>query len=219
MAKDRMDRKDRKELRQPDEFVTATAGAVEWAQKNSSTVMLIVGGLVAVFLGVGFYQSYEAAQLRDSNADLASALATYRGGEPQSAAVELSEVASKWPDTPVANLAAVLAAHSLLRAGDNDAAIAALSALDTEALPPYLRQQRDFAWASALASKKEWETAANKYAESAAIQGPYTGDSLVGQARALENAGMTERAKEIYQKVVSEYPDRIDKDLLATKAG
>ncbi len=219
MAKDRMDRDERKQLRGPDEFITTTATLVDWTRANSRTATSAVAIVVALLLGIGFFNSYRNAQRRDANADLASGIDQLRGGDYAAAAAELEDVAGKWADSAVAPLAAVLAANSELRAGKADAAIEELQKIDNGKLPEYLRQQRDLVWGSSLEAKGEWAAAADKYAAAAAAGGPYRGEALIGEARVRARNGDAEAARGLYQKVVTEFPQRMDKDFLTAKAG
>lgn len=219
MAKDRMDREERKHLRDPDEFITKTATLVDWTRANSRTATAAIAIVVALLLGIGFFNSYRNAQRRDANADFASGIDQFRGGDYGAAAADLADVAGKWSDSTIAPLAAVLAANSELRAGNADAAIEDLQKLDNAGLPEYLRQQRDLAWASSLEAKGDWAGAAEKYAAAAAASGPYRGEALIGEARVRARNGDVEAARSLYQKVVAEFPERMDKDFLAAKAG
>ena len=218
MAKDRMDSKHRKQLRRPDEFITTTRRIVEWTRQNSTTAIAVTGGAVALLLAIGFYGSFQDSQGRESNADLASGIATFSAGEFGRAAAQFAKATEQWSDTHVAGIARLLEADSKLRTGDAEGAIEALRGLDPAGLPFYLRQQSKFVWAGALEQQKKWSEAADRYAAAAASEGPYTGDALVGEARCRANAGEVERARELYRTVVEQYPDRYDKDQLAAKA-
>ncbi len=219
MAKDRMDRQERKDLKGPDEFITATTDVVTWAQRNSRSVLLGVGGAVVVFLGLGFYFTNQAAQRRDANADLAAALATYRAGQFTEAAAALDRVSAEWNDSAIAPLAEVLAANSRLREGDAGAAITALSAVEVSRLPEHMRQQRDLAWATALEETGEYAAAAGKYAEAVSAGGPYTADALLGEARTRARNGETDRAAELYRKALADFPTRMNRSFIEGQIG
>lgn len=216
MAKDRMDRK---ELRAPDEFIVATTGVVTWAQKNGRTVLAGVAVAVAVFFAVGIYLSSQAAQRRDANADLAAAMATYREGDFEAAAGSFDGVAERWRGTTVGPLAAILSANSQLRAGDTKAAIETLSGIDEKLLPAHLRQQRDMIWASALEASADWQQAAAKYAVAAGVQGPYSAEALVGEARTRARAGEGERANELYRRALNDFPTQINRSFIEAQLG
>lgn len=219
MAKDRMDREERKQLRAPDEFVTTTTNVIEWASKNSRTVAIAAGAVVAVLLAVGFFSSHQNAQRREANADLAAGIDDFRGGEYAAAASELDQVARQWNESAVAPLAALMAANSELRAGKPDTAIETVQALAADELPSYLRQQRDLVLGAALEAKKDWAGAAERYAAAAAADGPYRGEAMIGEARVRAAAGEADRARELYQRVMVEFPERMDREFLASKAG
>ena len=214
MAKDRMDRK---ELRQPDEFVTRTTGALEWAQQNRNTVLALGAGLLAIVIGVGFYNSQQEAQLRQSNNALSVAMAAFRDGNFADAAKSFAEVADQWQGSGIAPLAAVGAASAYLRSGDTDGAIDAATKIGTASLPPYVAQQRTMILANALAQKQDWSGAAAKFAEAASMDGPYTADALLGEARARAKNGEQERADEVYRQLIREYPERPDLKMLEAR--
>jgi len=219
MAKDRMDREERKELRGPDEFITATTGVFTWAQSNSRAVLAVVGVAGAVFLGAGFYYSQQAAQRRDANADLAAALATYREGDYAAAAESFDRVAEQWKGASVAPLAAVLTANSRVRAEDPKGAIEMLTSIGADELPAHLRQQHALAWATALEVQDDWAGAATKYAEASAAEGPYTADAMVGEARMRARLGEADRSAELYRKALSDFPDRLNKAFVEGQIG
>lgn len=217
MAKDRLDREERKALRGPDEFVTTATNVFEWAQSNLRTVIAVAVGLVAVFLGIGLFTSYQSAQRREANADLAAGLDAFRGGDFDEAAAELETLAKR--DTGVAPLAAIVAANSQLRAGDADGAIASLQTVDLAQLPRYLRQQHELAWGNALEAKGDLAGAAAKYSAAANAEGPYTGEALVDEARVRNASGEAAAAEELYRKALDEFPERTDRQFLEAQAG
>jgi tetratricopeptide (TPR) repeat protein len=92
-----------------------------------------------------------------------------------------------------------------------------LAAIDASGLPVYLQQQRLLIWGAALESKQQWADAAAKYKEAAALSGPYTGDAVVGEARAQEQAGDAARAKELYRQAYDQFPELPGRDLLSSK--
>jgi tetratricopeptide (TPR) repeat protein len=118
-------------------------------------------------------------------------------------------------------VAAVLAISSAVRAGEADKALAAATAFQSQAdsLPPYLRQQVYVAWGAALEAKQQWPDAAARYKDAAAMSGPYSGDALIGEARAREQAGETDKARELYRQAYEQYPDLPSRDLLSAKLG
>jgi tetratricopeptide (TPR) repeat protein len=207
----------RKEIKQPDEFITLSGQALTWIRANQQLVTVIGVGLAILVAVIGIAGAYRAAQRRDANADLARALSKYDGSDFGAAATQLDEVATRWSGTQIASLASLLAANSALRAGEADKALAALGGIQSAGLPVYLQQQRFVAWGAALEAKAQWADAATKYQDAAALSGPYTGEAIVGQARAQEKAGDAAKAKELYRQAYEQFPEMPGRDLLATK--
>lgn len=211
----------RKDIKHPDEFITQSAHAFGWAQHHQKGVA--VAGIFAVLLllGLGIVTAYRSAQQRDANADLARAMAKLQSNDFVAAAAELTNVSGRWSGSPVGSVAAIMAISTSVRAGDADKALAALSAVQAQAdrLPPYLRQQAYVAWGAALEAKQQWAEAAGRYREAGGISGPYNGEALLGEARAREQAGETEKARELYRQAFEQYPDLPSRDLLGAKIG
>lgn len=207
----------RKELKGPDVVQTLAGQAVRWSRGHQQIVTAIGIGAAVVVAAIGIMGAYRSAERRDANNDLARAMAPLDTNQFAEAATALTEVSTRWKGSAVAPLAALLAANSALQAGQADQAIAALSGLDASSLPVYLQQQRLLAWGAALETKQQWADAAAKYKDAAALSGPYTGDAIVGEARALEQAGDAARAKELYRQAYDQFPELPGRDLLATK--
>jgi predicted negative regulator of RcsB-dependent stress response len=207
----------RKQIKQPDEFIALSGQVLTWIRANQQLVIVIGAGLAILVAVVGIAGAYRAAQRRDANADLARALSKYDGSDFGAAATQLDEVAARWSGTQVAALATLLAANSALRAGEADKALTALSGLQSASLPVYLQQQHLVAWGAALELKQQWSDSATKFKDAAALNGPYTGEAIVGQARAQEKAGDAAKAKELYRQAYEQFPEMPGRDLLATK--
>jgi outer membrane protein assembly factor BamD (BamD/ComL family) len=218
LAKTRIRRKD---LRKPDEFVTATRSALTWTTQHMQVAAGVGGAILVLLLVLALSSAFRSARMRDANSDLARAMATLRASNLAGAKTELQEVAKRWESTPIASLAAVLAANTEVRAGDADAAITAIGQLlaPSNDLPPYLHQQLLAAWGAALVAKGSWKEAADKYAAAGQMDGPYTGDALLGEARAREKAGETDKAKELYRKLYDQFPDQPQREVIADKLG
>ncbi len=211
----------RKDIKHPDEFITQSAHALGWAQHNQKGVA--IAGIVAVLLllGLGIATAYRGAQQRDANADLGRAMAKLQTNDFVAAATELANVSARWSGSQVGSVAAIMAISTAVRAGEPDKALAALTAFQSQAdsLPPYLRQQAYVAWGAALEAKQQWADAAGRYKEAAAISGPYSGEALLGEARARDQGGETDKARELYRQAFEQYPDLPSRDLLSAKLG
>lgn len=217
MAKERVSRK---ELRAPDEFVTLTGQVLAWLQKNRTTASWVAGGLVALAVALVLNARFRAARAEEANEDLSRALSAMRSEDMTGATTALTQVAERWSGSVQGQIAAGLKPSTELRAGNRDtvAADAQTALQSTPDLPPYLHQQLRVAWATALEDKDQWKEAADKYAEAAAGSGPYRALAVLGEARAREHLGEKDRARELYQKYVEEFPDVPDRELIEAKA-
>lgn len=218
MAKTRVSRK---ELMSPDEFVTRSAQAVEWLQRNRTTASWVAGGVLVLVLALTLNSRFRAARAIEANDDLSRALLALRNEDMAAAATAFKEVSDRWSGSVQGQIAAGLRPSAALRAGTRDAIPADVQAAlqSTPDLPPYLHQQLRVTWAVALEDKSQWKDAAEKYAEAAAGTGPYRGMAILGEARAREQLGEKDRAKELYQKYLEEFPESPDRELIQGKAG
>lgn len=214
--KSRMSRKD---LKQPDEFLTLSRQAVAWGREHQQVVIAAVVGLAVLVAVLGLATAYRAAQRRDANADLAQALAKLSSSDFDGATTAFASVSDRWAGTTLAPVARLLAADSALRAGDVDGTLAVVETLQpvSSSLPPYLQQQLLVVWATALEAKQQWKDAAGKYKEASAIAGPYTGAAVVGEARSREQAGEADRSRELYRQAYEQFPELPGRELLAVK--
>ena len=212
-------RMSRKDLKQPDEFLTLSRQAVTWGRGHQQIVIGAIIGVAALVAVLGIATAYSAAQRRDANADLARALAKLSSSDFAGATTELTAVSERWSGSKVAPIASLLAADSALREGEADKAITILTALQpaTSSMPSYLQQQALVIWGTALETKQQWSDAAGKYKDASAIAGPYTGAAVVGEARTREQAGEADKARELYRQAYEQFPDLPGREFLATK--
>jgi tetratricopeptide (TPR) repeat protein len=199
--------------------VTLTGQALEWLQKNRTTASWVGGGIVVLAAALALSSGFRSARAREANDDLGRALLAIRNNDMATATSALKEVADRWSGSVQGQIAAGLKPSAELRSGSRDTVAADVQAAlqSTPDLPPYLHQQMRLAWAVALADQKQWKEAAEKYAEAAAGSGPYRSLAVLGEARAREQLGEKERAKELYQKYVEEFPDVPDRDMIEAK--
>lgn len=209
----------RKDLKQPDEFITLSKQALDWARAHQQVVIWSGAGLVVLLVGFGIATAYSGARERDANADLARALTALGANDYAAASTDLIAVSGRWEGTGVAPLAGLLGANAAIDAGDTDKAIAELAGLQGTSmqLPAYLQQELLLAWGSALESKQQWLDAAAKYKDAAALNGPFTGAAIIGEARTRELGGEADRARELYRQAYDQFPDLPDRDLIAAK--
>ncbi len=209
----------RKDLKRPDEFVSAGQQLLTWAQANVrllsriGAVVAVVGVVIAGFLSV------RGARTRQANDELSRALGDFRAGNYGTAATQLADVASRWQSTAPGRIAKLYAASADLKANNfESAALLLQDTLDARQWPTYLQQQALVSLAFALERKGDTATAASRYNEAAALQGPYTAVAILGEARCREVLGEGDAARHLYQRFVREFPQAADIDAIGAKA-
>jgi tetratricopeptide (TPR) repeat protein len=209
----------RKDLKQPDEFITLSKQALDWARAHQQVVIWGGAGLVVLLVGFGIATAYSGARERDANADFARGLTALGANDYAAASTDLIAISGRWEGTGVAPLAGLLGANAAIAAGDPDKAITELAGLQGTSmhLPAYLQLELLLAWGSALETKQQWLDAAAKYKDAAALNGPYTGAAIVGEARTRQLGGEADRARELYRQAYDQFPDLPDRDLIAIK--
>jgi len=209
----------RKDLKRPDEFVSRGTEFLQWAAANGRLLAQIGGGVALVALiGVGFV-SVRSARLRQANDDLDRALTQFRNSQYAQAATELADVANRWGSTTAGQVARLYAANADLRSANFDAAAALLQeVIGARDWPPYLQQQALLDLAFALERKPDVTAAAARYADAAALEGPYTGLAILGEARCREQAGERDKARSLYERFVREFPEAPETELASAKA-
>jgi tetratricopeptide (TPR) repeat protein len=208
----------RKDLKRPDEFVAQGWQLLTWAGENSRQVSWGLAGVVIVALLITGFVSLRGARLRQANEELGNALGEFRGGHYAKAATELGEVASRWQSTAPGRIAALYAANAELKAQHLDAALNGFRALaDTSGWPSYLRQEVMLGLAEAQHHKGDTAAAATSYQEAAALDGPYRGIAIFGEARCREQLGEKDKARELYQRYQLDFPDGAEGELAAAR--
>jgi len=216
MARSRFRRKD---IKRPDEFVSAGRQAVIWAGDNSRRLYQALGAFAVILVVAGAFYSLRGARARQANEDLGSGLALLRSGKYGDAATQLTEVANRWQTTGPGQVARLYAASASVKAGNYDAAATLLAdAVQGGALAPYLRQQALVTLAFALEQKGDTAGAATRYQEAAGMEGPFTGEAILGEARCRERLGNTAAARDLYQRYAREFPTAPDVSHATAKA-
>jgi predicted negative regulator of RcsB-dependent stress response len=197
----------RKDLRQPDEFLTFSRQAAQYLTDNRNTVLAVVGGVVVMIAAVVAFQAINAS--RETSAAIA-----YQAGQSMmadkqypEAAAAFRDVVDRYGSTEHGILARLQAGHALLQAGSPAEAALAYEGFLTAGPPTdYLRQLAQTRLAYANEARGEFATAQAAYAAAVAEGGMFTMDALLGEARAAEAAGDTAQARQLYERFLKEYP-------------
>lgn len=198
----------RKDLKRPDVFLTASQRAFEWGLTHQRNLMIGAGVFLAILVGIAGVSASNAARQRQANQDLADALSTFRAENYPDAATQLRTVADTWGSTIAGKLARLYAADAQLAAGNPDLAVVDLDASLADPPPAeYLKQQAALNLGYALESKADLAGAAERYAQAAAMSGPYRSLALLREARVREALGDKDRAEEAYEAFIRDFPN------------
>jgi tetratricopeptide (TPR) repeat protein len=215
MARQRFRRKD---LKRPDEFVSRGRQVLDWGVENSRVLSWSAAAVAVLIVLVMGFVSIRNARVRQANEDLSHALADYRDGHYAQAASQLADVASRWQSTSAGRIAGLYAANADLNADDFETATALLQdVLSGHDWPSYLQQQALVDLGFALAHKGDAAGAAGRYAAAAALEGPYTAQALLGEARCREHMGDKDKARQLYQQLQRDFPQSAEGEVAAGK--
>ncbi len=206
----------RKELRQPDEFVTLSRQAVAYFEENRTTFFMIVGGIVVLLAAVLIFRSVKASRQASAAQEYATAHALLDDKKYPEAATAFQQIADAYSSTSYAPIAQLEAANALLLAGRSaEAAAAYQKYLDQGPKTDYLRQLALVRMGHAQEQSQQLADAGRSFAAAAELQGPYAEEALIGQARVADTAGDPGTAKDLYIRFLQKYPQS-DRRALAT---
>jgi tetratricopeptide (TPR) repeat protein len=197
----------RKDIRQPDEFVTVTSRVATWAREHRSLVAGIALGLVVVALVALLIGRTRAVRNEAAAAAFRSAHRTFEAGSYADAAEAFAALGREYPRTPFGRLAGLYRARALARQGDHAAAATAYGEyLAGSPQAPYLRQQALVGLAEAREASGDAAGALDAYTEAGALEGPLRPDALMAAARLQEAAGQGAEARALYTRLLAEGP-------------
>jgi tetratricopeptide (TPR) repeat protein len=219
----------RKDLKGPDEFISAFSRAVSWARENRARVLAAAGGLLLLIVAVFGAQAYFRWEENKATRDLWPHLNRAReflqsptnADEEKLARLEqfLSAHVAMHPGTVAAVYARYyLGSIAFLRGNYEQSAMnfrAAIQAGKPEVTMPFLLRQ---GLAQALEAKGDFTGASQAYRDAAEVTG---GDlktqALLGEARTMALSGRKTEANGLYRKILSENPDPQTKEFLEIK--
>lgn len=211
----------RKDLRRPDEFVTKTSQAIRFAREHAQPVMW-GAGVVVLLVGASLaVVSFRQLQRQQASAEMGNAMAAFNGQRYADALTMFDDFSHRWASSDTAPIAKLYAGKASLALRKYDDAVAAVEAVLPELREEYLRQQALVTLGYALEGKQDYPGAARRFAEAAALHGPYLEQAVLGEARARDLAGDTVAAKEAYTRFLNDFStspeaDRV-RELLAQK--
>ncbi len=202
----------RKDLRQPDEFITLTRQAVTYVEEHRTPVLLVVGALVLLLAAIVTFRSLRASREASAAQAYGQAHGLLDDKKYAEAATAYQQVADNYGSTGYADLARLESANAQLLAGRaSEAAATYQQFLDGNPKTDYLRQLALVRLGQAHEQRDTPAEAARAYASAVDLAGPYAEEALAGQARAAEASGDTATATKLYQRFLQQNPtsDRV----------
>jgi predicted negative regulator of RcsB-dependent stress response len=216
----------RKDLKGPDEFISAFSRAVAWVRENRWKVVAASGGVLLLVGGVFGAQAYfrweDNKAARDLWPHLNRAMqyleAPSGATEEQLADMEqfLTAYLKRHPGTTAAVYARYYLGSIAFLRGTYDRSAAQFRAASAEGkaegIMPFLLRN---GLAQALEAKGDFGAASEAYREAAAAAGgDLRSQARVGQARTLALSGRKQEASALYRQVLTETADPQTKELL-----
>ena len=165
----------RKQLREPDEFLTLTNQALDYAKKHERELVYAAVGIAAVIalaLGVRWYRGWQ-----DEKAEAAFGAARRDFAEQHfdTAVKGFERVASEWRGTHFGTLALAYEGNSYAELGKTKEAEAAFRAVLDASREPLVQQIAHYNLGLLAAKAGDSKTAATELGAAAAIEGPLRG--------------------------------------------
>jgi len=209
----RAKRPTRKELRQPDEFVTATGKAVEWAKQNQTTVKYAGAALVAVLLATVAVSWWVSSRNASANQQFYAAIELYKAEQWAEAFDGFRALADDLGSTDYGHLARLYAARAALKLEKPAEAATLYREYLAGSTTPALEQLARLNLARALEATGDGAGAREQLEAAMKISGPAGPEVVLEFARSEAANGAEDRARELYARYLEENPDGPGKDL------
>jgi tetratricopeptide (TPR) repeat protein len=165
----------RRQLREPDEFLTLSRRFLEYAQQHEREVTMVVVGLVAITalaLGVRTYRGWKESQ---AEAAFGAARRDFTASRYDTAAKGFEKVAATWPSTAHGQLALVYLGNSYADLGKRKEAEEAFARVLERASEPVVRQIAHYNLGVLKAEDGDKPAAARELGSAADAEGPLRG--------------------------------------------
>jgi len=198
----------RKDLRQPDEFITLSRQVVSYVEEHRTTFLFVLGGVVLLLTAIVAFRTIRSSRETSAAQAYVQAHALLDDKKYAEAATAFQQIADNYSSTSYADLALLQAANAQLLGGRaQEAAVTYQKVLDENPTTEYLRQLALVRLGEAQEQSDKSAEAGRAYAQAADLAGPYAEEALAGQARVAEAAGDTATAKDLYQRFLQKYPE------------
>jgi predicted negative regulator of RcsB-dependent stress response len=208
----------RKDLRQPDEFLTLSRQVGTYVAENRTLVLTVSGAVLFVVLAFLTYHAISVNRESRAAAAYHAAQALMADRKYEAAAAAFRDLAEGYRGSSHAKLAKLEQANALLMVKRTaEAALAYQQFLDAGPPADYLRQLALTRLAYTSEQRGDPADAATRFAAAAATLGPFTGDAVLGEARAAQKVGETDKARALYKRFLDEYPASDRRELVMAR--
>lgn len=209
----RVKRPTAKELKQPDEFVTATGKVVEWGRENPDTVKYGAIGFVALLLVIIVVSWWSGSRDASANQQFYTAIELYKAQQWQEAYDGFSALADDLGGTDYGHLGSLYAARAALKLDQVDDAIRFYNSYLGGSITVPLEQLARMNLGRALAKKGDDAAAREELEKALALAGPAKAEVTIALARVEEAGGESDRAIELYTNYLEDNPQGPAQDL------
>jgi tetratricopeptide (TPR) repeat protein len=191
----------KKQLREPDEFVTVGAKAMKYATSHLTYIGLGVLLLAAIIVALVFWRQHQAASEDMAFTLLGRGIALYQQEEKREKALPIfTELINDYPRTTAGKVALLYRGRSYMLKGDYDQAIADFTLFLKRSSKPFLRVIALNALGNSYSAKGEYQQAIDNF-QKVIDSGdewlkPY---ALLQMGMCLEKLGDKKKAAQAYQ--------------------
>jgi predicted negative regulator of RcsB-dependent stress response len=196
----------RKDLKQPDEFISLTGRVVDWARANAVAVQIGAAVLVAILLIVVGVRWWITSRAEAAARQFYGASELFKRAQWSEAEKDFAEVANGYGSTPYGNLAKLYAGRAALNDKRPAEAIPMLNDFVDGAPSPALEQLGRVALGTAFIETGDAKGAREQLERAQSLAGPLAPEITIGLARIAETDGNKDKAIELYQKYLTDEP-------------
>jgi tetratricopeptide (TPR) repeat protein len=196
----------RKELRQPDEFISFVDQAGDWIANNLSGVILGAVAVLIVIIAIVGVRFYLANQQQAAAEGFYQAIVSFDHRDYKTATQQFIALNTKYPHTSLGRLARFYVGNGLLAQKENAQARDALQQYLGEEDRPAFREMALMQLGVAYENLGNYPEARRAYERAAALNGPEKGRAERNAARVMVKAGDKAGAIAVYRSYLSENP-------------
>ncbi|MFQ5683899.1 MAG: tetratricopeptide repeat protein [Candidatus Binatia bacterium] len=197
----------RKDIRQPDQFITFTSRLFRLFEEYKAVCITAIAGIILISASVWGWSLYRNRQYRLASRSYFHAISRYHAGEYQKAIEMLRDVDS-YGSTAYSGASLFYQAKSYINLNSPKKAVEILKTLISEQeQDSFLRQLAVVTLAYTQESAEDCKTAAATFSEAASLPGPLKADARLGEARCSEKNHAFKEALTAYRQFLTGNPD------------